>query len=142
MIFMHFFELQPEVAGGISSRTKLDRSCHPPLVSHLHYRFDGWLGDELIEGFPVFLATVSLAESFARQSLTGFEVGEVDVEESEQFHDIYPGTRLPPFVWLKVTGRPGVDDFGLSARHRLVVSERALSLMTLAHCDVDTYRAE
>lgn len=54
---------------------------------------------------------------FARENLTGFEVGEVDVEESQQFHDIHPDTRLPPFVWLKVTGRPGVDDFGLSPSH-------------------------
>ena len=139
---MHYFELQPEVAGGVGSCTQFDRSCHPPLVSHLHYLFDGWLGDELIEGFPVFLVTSSLTESFARGNLTGFEVGEVDVEESQQFHDIHPDTRLPPFVWLKVTGRPGVDDFGLSPSHRLVVSQRALSLMTLAHCDVDPYCAE
>jgi hypothetical protein len=139
---MQFFELQPEVAGGIGSRTQLDRSCHPPRVSHLHYRFDGWLGDELVEGFPVFLVTAALAESFGRQNLTGFEVGIVEVEESRQFHDIHPQARLPSFVWLQVTGKPGVDDFGLSPGHCVVVSKRALSLMTLAHCDVSPYGVE
>jgi len=138
---MQFFELQPEVAGGIGSRTQLDRSCHPPLVSHLHCRFDGWLGEELIEEFPVFLATARVAETFTRQNLTGFAVGNVEVEQSQLFHDVHPHTWLPPFVGPKVTGRPGVDDFGLSARYRLVVSERALSLMTLAHFDVSLYRA-
>lgn len=41
-----FFALEPEVAGGLGPNTVMDRSVHPPRVSHLHYVFDGWMGDD------------------------------------------------------------------------------------------------
>jgi hypothetical protein len=37
---------------------------------------------------------------------------------------LHPSRELPSFRWLKIVGEPGVDDFGISADHRLVVSER------------------
>lgn len=37
--------------------------------------------------------------------------------------------KLPPFVWLKVDGKAGHDDFGLAEDHRLVVSESVLDAL-------------
>jgi hypothetical protein len=36
---------------------------------------------------------------------------------------------LPPFVWARIVGTPLVDDFGIGADRRLVVSERALAVV-------------
>jgi hypothetical protein len=57
--------------------------------------------------------------------ITGAEYGEVEVSCSENFTELYPERNLPPFVWLKVDGAEGADDFFIAEDGRLVVSERA-----------------
>lgn len=47
-----YYRLEPEVAGELGSGTVMDVSRHPPLVSHLQFKFQGWLGDDLLETFP------------------------------------------------------------------------------------------
>ncbi len=49
---------------------------------------------------------------------------------------------LPEFHWLRVTGDPGVDDFGTEDRLWLVVSEEALDALrgaTLEHAEIEPY---
>jgi hypothetical protein len=36
---------------------------------------------------------------------------------------------LPKFVWLRIEGIPGQDDFGIGKAPRLVISERALEAL-------------
>lgn len=130
--------LEPEVAGGWGRRAVADTTTHPPRVSALHYEFDGWLGDELLESFPCFIVTHRLAERLAAGGLTGFRRAPVEVTRSEQFECLYPGRELPAFEWFQVIGAAGLDDFGLTADHRLVVSERALGALKagqLRHCE-------
>ncbi len=137
---MKYFILSPEVAAmGLGVNTIMDRTVHPPIVSYLHYDFDVWLGDDLLEGFPCFIATDRLAEAIQNAGLSGTEFRPVAVSTSEQFKDMYGERELPPFVWLYPSGRSGVDDFGVDATGRLVVSENALALlrtMKIDHCDV------
>lgn len=45
---MKYFYIEPEVAGGLGRNTVMNRAVHPPVVSKLHYHFDGWLGDVLL----------------------------------------------------------------------------------------------
>ena len=52
---MQYVYIEPEVAGGLGDHTVMDRSVHPPIVSKLHYQMEGWLGDALLESFPVFI---------------------------------------------------------------------------------------
>src|SRR3954454_10828086 len=56
-----YFALEPEVAGQLGDTTMLDTSVHPPVIQRLEYRFDGWLGDDLLESFPCFVVTERLA---------------------------------------------------------------------------------
>ncbi len=56
--------LEPEVAGGWGANIIADTDCHPPRIEHLHYEFEGWLGDPIVESFPCFLILESLASSF------------------------------------------------------------------------------
>jgi hypothetical protein len=125
-----FFVLTPEVAGGLGPHTVMDRSTHPPTVSKLHYEFDGWLGDEIVESFPCILATESLTNRLRLEQVVGMEVADAEVSITDQFREVCPGVELPRFVWLKATGCAGVDDnIAIGPRFRLVVSERVLRVI-------------
>lgn len=60
---------------------------------------------------------------------SGATFAEAEVTTSEEFHEYQPGQELPPFVWLKVNGKAGRDDFGIAANYRLVISKRILDLL-------------
>jgi len=140
---MTFFILQPEVAGSKGEHTLQDRSVHPPKVTRLHYEFDGWLGDDILETIACFITTKRLAEQLQNMRVTGVEFDDVEITTSEQFGELFQDTKLPPFVWLKIKGKPGKDDFGLSKEHQLVVSEQVqkmLKQLNLNHCDVAEFK--
>jgi len=136
---MKFYRLEPEVAGGLEPDTLMDRSVSPPQVKRLNYEFDGWSGDGLLESFPCFIVTESLANEIRHLHPTGIELANVEISKSSQFEELYPAQSLPKFMWLKVSGTPGKDDFGISGDYRLVVSEQALNILKsfgLSHCDI------
>jgi hypothetical protein len=125
-----FYVLEPEVSGGWGEHTVSAREPgQHPRVHRLHYKFDGWLGDELLETTPCYIVTERLADDIRRAGLTGAAFDEVEVSTSEQFEDLHPDRKLPAFVWLKVNGAPAADDFGVTPDLMLVVSERALKLL-------------
>lgn len=135
---MPFTILEPEVAGGWGPSTVVDRSIHPPRVQRLHYEFNGWLGDEFLESFPCFIVSAALASKLSASSLRGFGLDDVLVTASSEFVERHPTVVLPAFRWLKITGRAGSDDFGLSVQNLLVVSTEALAVLEtfpLAHAE-------
>lgn len=141
-----FWSLAPEVAGELGPDTVMDTSVHPPIVSKLQYRFQGWLGDDLLESFPCYVVTDALGSDLKAADFTGFDLDVVSIVTSEEFDEIekehFPGRQLPGFKWLKVTGQAGVEDFGLSVQHKMVVSDRVLATIrrrTLRQCDVELY---
>lgn len=127
---MKFYAIEPEVAGGMGKNTVFDRTPGKPTVVHkLHYEFQGWLGDELLESTPCFIVSKRVAREIEKAQLTGATFDEVEVTTSEQFQELYPNRQLPKFVWLKVEGIAGQDDFGTAPDGRLIASERALGLL-------------
>lgn len=140
---MKFYKLDPEVAGGWGANTAFTRTLGKPLVVHrLHYQFDGWLGDELLESSPCFIVTQRLADLLQRRELSGYELKGVEISTSEIFRDHFPERQLPQFAWLDVTGKVGVDDFSVDVDGRLVVSESALDAlkaMQLENCEVSDF---
>lgn len=139
---MIFHTLEPEVAGDLGPRTVADTSTHPPAVSRLHYEFAGWLADSLLESFPCYVITADLGERARRAGLTGFTLDAVEISTTPEFEELDPAVELPPFLWLKVDGTAGTDDFAMSEDHCLVVSDRALRLLQeaqLEHCDVESW---
>jgi hypothetical protein len=125
---MTFFYIEPEVAGGLGENTVLDRSTHPPIVSKLHYCFEGWLGDVLLESFPCFIVTEAAKRELQRLGVTGARFDAVEVTKSSEFDELNPGKQLPEFVWLRPEGKPGYDDVATADDGRLVLSARALEL--------------
>jgi hypothetical protein len=138
-----YFYLEPEVAGGFGEGSVLDTSVHPPKVVRLHYVFDDWLGDDLVESAPCFIITDRLRDKLQRSDATGYKLDQVAVSKSELYEDLHPnGPPLPKFHWLKITGRAGLDDFGIASDRRLVVSELALRLLQscqLADCYIEDF---
>jgi hypothetical protein len=140
---MRFYKLDPEVAGGWGPNTVFSRTPGQPLVIHkFHYQFDGWLGDELLESDPCFIVTQRLAEAIRNAGLSGYVLRPVETSTSEQFQEIYPNRQIPIFEWLEITGKAGVDDWGVDVDGRLVVSSEALAVIkstTLNHCEVSEF---
>jgi hypothetical protein len=140
---MKFFTVEPEVAGGFGSNTILSTESHPPVVTRLHYQFDGWLGDELLECFPCYIVTQQLGKAIEREGMSGVDFDQVEISTSELFDELYPGRKLPKFLWMKVAGKAGRDDFGVSPKHKLVISERAFDILqkfASSNCDVTPWR--
>jgi len=141
---MTFYTLEPEVAGGFGPNTVLDDpSARPPKVRHFNYEFSGWLGDPILETVACFIVTESLKQQIAILNPTGVSFGTVEISKADEFEEMYPGLLIPEFVWLQVTGRAGIHDFGLSSNHSLVVSQRILDIFRgagLSHCEIAVFK--
>jgi hypothetical protein len=140
---MSYYILDPEVPGELGSKTKLDTSTHPPRVSALNYELNNWLGDDLFQSFPCFVVTNRLRQKLESHKATGIKFAELELTLSDNFRELHPNTKAPECSWLKVVGKAGEDDFGLSSDFRLVVSESALSVLKtfqLENCEVKTWK--
>lgn len=126
---MKYFYVDPEVAGGLGSRTVMDRSVHPPLVARLHYHIEGWLGDVVLESFPCFIVTLEVMDSLREFGATGVDFDDADISISAQFKETHPDLTIPHFVWMKIAGQASQDDFGAGSDGRMIVSEAALELL-------------
>jgi hypothetical protein len=127
---MKYYAIEPEVAGGFGDHTKIVHTSGKPFeVVHLHYRLEGWLGDELLESTPCFIVSKSLANDLTRAQLTGFSFDAVEVTTSRELSEVIGNSGLPEFLWLKVNGIARQDDFALSSELTLIVSEKALKVL-------------
>lgn len=136
---MKYYTLDPEVAGELGKHTVMDFSVHPPLVSKLHYELDTWLGDDLIQSFPCYLVTERLQNQIQNATLAGASFAPVKLDLSSNFKELHPSKAVPCFIWLKISGEVGENDFGVEKNGRLVVSERALKVIKsfeLKHCTI------
>jgi hypothetical protein len=136
--------VEPEVAGELGPRTVMDTTVHPPLVSRLHYEIDVWLGSQLLESFPVWIASDRFLATVSDAGLTGYRTADAEVTLTEEGQERLGDRELPHFAWFQVTGTIGVDDFAVHAPGTLVVSERALGVIEplLVDADVEEYRPE
>jgi len=91
--------------------------------------FDGWLGAALLASFPSFIVTEEAERRLQETRISGARFDEVKITTSGEFRDFYPNRRLPKFVWLRVDGQPGKDDFGTTLGGKLIISERALEAL-------------
>ena len=126
---MKYYILEPEVAGCLGDKTVMNREIHPPYVTALHYQFNGWLGDVLVESFPCFIATIDVVQQLQKIAASGVQFGDVCVTKGTQFQEIYPDQAIPEFKWLQINGIAGSEDFGLASDFRLVVSDRILNIL-------------
>ena len=148
---MKYYALEPEVPGQLDKNTSIKPSNEGPYaqyVEHLGIRIGGWMGDDLMEIYPCFIVTSILLDALAVSALSGFEIDTVDVSLDKQllmFPDMAASWPIPKLYWLKITGKAGKDDFGLSpadAPVMLIVSGHSLNLLQSFHlesCEVSEY---
>lgn len=134
-----YFQLEPEVSGELGEKTIIENSTHPPDVKKLEFLFKDWLGDCLIECFPVFLITEKVAQKLTNNKATGFILKEADIKIDYPFNEIHSNVILPNFVWIEINGISKKSDFGLD-NNFLVVSDKVLEILKsegLKHCDIE-----
>ncbi len=125
---MDYYYVKPFVAGDFGRNTVLDNRVHPPIVHKFHYDIDVWIGDVLITSFPCYLVTKEAERELLNIGVSGVAFADVEVTASELFRRLQPKTKLPDFVWMKIHGQPGQDDFRIAPNHELVFSERSLDV--------------
>ena len=141
-----FYRLRPEVPGGLGTRTQLDPATHPPTVTQLHFEFAGWDGDDLVESFPCYLISESLASALQVANLDGFGCKEVEVTLAPQFVAFFPeaASSLPQWVWLVPTGAPWHSDVWLDERAQLHGSDKFIDIVNrfnISHCEISEVNA-
>jgi hypothetical protein len=152
---MILYKLEPEVAGQRGEhttyenldavRTKKER----PIISHLHYEFEGWLGDEILESIANFIISEKLANDLIVNGLKGYSIMNVEISKTREFIELQPKTKLPKFKRMLPLGKVNLegnkyknwsgDDFCISQNNKLVVSNKALEVLkkhNLNHADI------
>jgi hypothetical protein len=123
-----FYKLNPQYCGVFGRKTLYagELTDIPPVIYRLHGEFNVYPDDELVEVSGQYLGTALLGEALKalQPRATGLYVDDATVTTTLDFRRNYPGKELPNLRWFKITGKAGVDDFGLSKDHQLVVSDR------------------
>lgn len=130
------FVLDPQVAGELGEGTDLDTSVHPPVVNKLEYVLDYPGTDDLIQSFPVFLASDQLVEALNAAEILGITWREATTTQGD-FYDEYPDADPINYQWL-VPGQPGDDCW--TEGGELVVSDRMMAVLRDARindCEIE-----
>lgn len=134
-----YFQLEPEVSGEFGENTKIDNSIHPPKIENLEFIFKGWLGDCIIECFPVFLITEKVLLKLDESKLNGFSIKKATIVKDYSLDEIQPNLNLPRFIWIDINGTPKKSDFGIE-NNLLIVSEKVLEILKsegLNYCEIE-----
>jgi hypothetical protein len=121
----------------------MDTTVHPPRVQRLHYEFEDWLGDDLVESFPCFLVSEPLAAKLTAVDLGTFQLKDVEVTMTPEAKELLGDNAFPNFYWLDVAGTAGRDDVGITLTGLLVVSDQALAVLrefNIDNCDVEPFQ--
>lgn len=140
---MKYFYVNPPAAGDPDGDNTVGNfAVRPPVITKLNFILLYWPGDVLIVGYTCYLTTVSAMEHVKAEKLTGASFDQVEITTSEDIEDLCPDVKLPELVWMKIGGKPGRDDFGISKNMTLVMSERALKLfqrLGIPHAEIEDF---
>lgn len=148
---MKLFVIEPEVAGEIGESTIYENydavatKGERPIISHLHFIFMGWLGDDILEVTPCFLISEKLKKAIERSDLKGYKFEDIEISLSEEYEDMYPNREEPCFCRLLPQGTINVQDemysnwdgmdFCVTEKSYLVLSEKAIKILKCFQID-------
>lgn len=99
-------------------------------VEELGFEFDIFPEEDIISGTrEIYIISTILANNLLNTNLTGFEIDNVKIEYSLNYKHFHQDKQNLQYHWLKVCGVAGLEDFGLTEKYELVVSENALSFL-------------
>ena len=137
-----FYSLIPQTCGEFGRKTLYagELTDIPPVIYRLHAEFNIYPNDQLIAISNQFVCTANLAEKLQRTQprLSGLQIHELNVTTTLDFRRNNSGKELSEMRWLKIVGKAGVEDFGMSADYKLVVSDKALSVIKseINNCEI------
>ncbi|MGQ7856663.1 hypothetical protein ACUN24_20690 [Pedobacter sp. WC2501] len=127
---MKYIKIEPEVIVGMGEDTNIEQSSVPPLVTDLHINLEDWLGDDLMEIYPVFIVTERLKSVLELTTFSGYSIRNLKLTFGDYFENNYRlETKVPPFYWMVVSGIKENDDFYIDGSQTLNVSFEALSFL-------------
>ncbi|WP_106495643.1 hypothetical protein [Lentibacillus sp. Marseille-P4043] len=152
---MKLYFLEPEVSGGHGNKTlygtdeDVEKKGISGKVKFLHYEFEGWLGDDILESAPAFIITSDLADELKKSELKDYRIEKCLVTTSDEFKELYPNKKIPSFVRFIPLGTVEIEGvqyknwsghhFCLSPKGELVLTQNAIDLLkkfSIQNCDV------
>ncbi|PYJ62145.1 MAG: hypothetical protein DME24_04660 [Verrucomicrobia bacterium] len=134
-----FFFTQLPVFGQIGPKTVMDRSVHPPRIQELHCVIDVLPSSDTFEVFPCIIFSGRILAALLAAECSGFAVRGGLFEASEIFNELRQGSPIPELRWCEITGVPYKDDLGLARQTRLIVSEKAKTVIESKEHDGVTF---
>ncbi|MCS4533829.1 hypothetical protein [Neisseria montereyensis] len=130
---MNYLRVLPEIVVGLGDDTEYDNDTSPKKkITKLHLNIEDWLGDDLMWNFPETIVTLRLKDGLKKTQFSGYYFDEIKVTKDIYFDYNFSNTKhgkpLPPFYWMRITGKEGVDDFFVK-EGELYVSERAFQFI-------------
>lgn len=151
---MILYFLEPEVSGGHGEQTiygtdeKVAKEGVSGKIKFLHYEFEGWLGDDLLESTPAFIISSYLENELRKSSIKDFKLEKCLITISDTFIEQYPNKEIPAFTRFIPLGTVELEGtsfknwsghhFCLTAKGELVVTQQAFNLLekfSMSHCD-------
>lgn len=127
---MKYIKIEPEVIVGLGEDTNIDTSTIPPVVKELHINLEDWLGDDLMENYPVFIVTEPLKSNLETTAYSGYRIEDLKLTFDEYFENNYRLEKeIPKFYWMILSGIKGKDDFYIDSSQVLNVSSQAFSFL-------------
>ncbi|WP_029326634.1 hypothetical protein [Bacillus sp. m3-13] len=152
---MMLYFLEPEVSGGHGEQTiygteeNVRNDGISGQVEFLHYEFEGWLGDDLIESTPTFIISNNLKNELLKSDFRDYKLEDCLVTTSDEFEELYPNKELPSFTRFIPLGTIEIEGesfknwsghhFSLSLKGELVVTQKALDFLekfSIENCDI------
>jgi hypothetical protein len=148
---MKLYFLEPEVSGGHGEHTiygteeDIATEGISGKVKYLHYEFEGWLGDDLLESTPAFIVSSNLGTELENSNISDYKLEKCLITTSDEFKEMYPNKNIPEFSRFMPLGKIEVEGdnfknwsghlFCLSAKGDLVVTQEALEFLKRVSID-------
>ncbi|SFB99533.1 hypothetical protein SAMN05443252_101365 [Bacillus sp. OV322] len=139
---MILYFLEPEVSGGHGEYTiygtddEIATEGISGKVKYLHYEFEGWLGDDLLESTPAFIVSSVLVTELKNCDFIDYRLEECLITTTDE---MYPNKEIPAFSRFIPLGKIEVEgenfknwsghQFCLSPKGELVVTQKALDFL-------------
>ncbi|GGB42173.1 hypothetical protein [Fictibacillus barbaricus] len=152
---MILYFLEPEVSGGHGEQTiygteeNVAKEGISGKIKFLHYEFEGWLGDDLLESTPAFIVSSNLENELKKSEFKDYKLEKCLITMSDVFMELYPNKEIPSFTRFIPLGTVEVEGenfknwsghhFCLSSKGELVVTKKALDFLkkfSIKHCDI------
>lgn len=140
--------VQPEVVVGLGKRTEfLEKEPPFKTVATLHLLLEDWLGDDLMECYPCYIATEELKTNLENTEFTGFEFVHMIVTIDDNFKENYQLDKpLPNFYQMKIVGVEGRYDIFIGESNVLSIENQFLNYLqktsTTNYLDISPSRNE